>query len=202
MGSEQGGRREPAGAAVLQETVTGAISEAMFDELADKGYARMTIDAVARRARVGKAAVYRRWRGKGPMVIDLVGAVAREYAPDVPDAGSLEADVRAFLDLVVEQVGDARARRIVLDMVTEATRDPELGEALRTAVAVPRRAAAGAIISRAIERGEIRGEADREIALDLIVSPLLFRLLLSDAPAADTYRAALARAIAAGLAGL
>src|ERR671938_244016 len=61
--------REPAGAAVLQESVTAAITSAMFDQLAEIGYARMSMDAVARRAGVGKAAVYRRWRSKQAMLI-------------------------------------------------------------------------------------------------------------------------------------
>lgn len=66
----------PAGAAVLRQDVTEAIRAAVLEELAAVGFARMSIEAVARRAGVGKTAVYRRWKSKLHLVLDLVGAFA------------------------------------------------------------------------------------------------------------------------------
>ena len=65
-------RRTPAGAAVLREDVTEAIRAAVFEELAAVGYARMSIEGIARRAGVGKTAVYRRWRSKLHLVLHVV----------------------------------------------------------------------------------------------------------------------------------
>jgi AcrR family transcriptional regulator len=192
-------KRQPAGAAVLQESITSAITAAMFDELAETGYARMSVDAVARRAGVGKAAVYRRWRSKQAMLLDLVGAAVRQNAPEVPDSGSLAGDVRGFLEVILAQAGHPRARRITLDMVAEATRNPELGAALRDAVAPPRRAAAAKVLSRGIERGELSADIDRELGLDLLISPLLMRLLLTGTPVDDTYLTRLTAVIVSGL---
>ena len=86
---------------MLQESVTAAITSAMFDQLAEVGYARMSMDAVARRAGVGKAALYRRWPCKQAMLIDLVEASILRNLPEVPDTGSLAGDVRRFLDVIV-----------------------------------------------------------------------------------------------------
>ncbi|MGV9571600.1 helix-turn-helix domain-containing protein, partial [Streptomyces nigra] len=86
-------RRAPAGAAVLREDVTEAIRAAVFEELAAVGYARMSIEGIARRAGVGKTAVYRRWRSKLHLVLDVVSAVAVMGLP-VPDTGTLEGDLR------------------------------------------------------------------------------------------------------------
>ncbi|WP_433154564.1 TetR/AcrR family transcriptional regulator [Actinomadura nitritigenes] len=192
-------KREPAGAAVLQESVTTAIATAMFDELAETGYARMSVDAVARRAGVGKAAVYRRWPSKQAMLLDLLAAAVRRSVPEVPDSGSLTGDVRGFLDVIIAQVADPRIKRIALDMMAEATRNPELGAALREAVAGPRRAAADAVLRRGIERGELPADIDRELGLDLLISPLLGRLLLTGSPVDDAYLTRLTTVIAAGL---
>lgn len=79
----------PAGAAVLREDVTEAIRAAVFEELAAVGYARMSIEGIARRAGVGKTAVYRRWRSKLHLVLDIVSALAVQGLP-APDTGSLE----------------------------------------------------------------------------------------------------------------
>ncbi len=67
-----GGRRAPSGAALLQDDVTAAVRAAVFDELAALGYGRMSIEGVARRAKVGKPAIYRRWPSKQAMVVALV----------------------------------------------------------------------------------------------------------------------------------
>jgi AcrR family transcriptional regulator len=191
--------RKPAGAAVLQESVTAAITSALFDQLAEIGYARMSMDAVARRAGVGKAALYRRWPSKQAMLIDLVGASILRNLPEVPDTGSLAGDVRAFLDVIVEQTADPRIKRIALDVMVETTRVPELAGALHDVVDKPRRTAAAAVLTRAVDRGELSADVDRELGLDLLISPLLLRLLRSDDPVDDAYLAGLTKAIVAGL---
>ncbi|NUR57169.1 MAG: TetR/AcrR family transcriptional regulator [Catenulispora sp.] len=196
MANEQ---RKPAGAAVLQETVTAAITSAMFDQLAEIGYARMSMDAVARRAGVGKAAVYRRWPSKQAMLIDLVGASILNNLPEVPDTGSLAGDVRGFLDVIVKQVADPRTKRIALDVLVETTRIPELADALHDVVDRPRRTAAAAVLTRAVERGELSADIDRELSLDLLVSPLLLRLLRTDDEVDEAYLARLTKVIVAGL---
>jgi len=61
---------------VLQSEVTDAIQAAFFEELAAVGYGRLSIDAVARRAGVGKAAIYRRWRSKLDITVALTSTVA------------------------------------------------------------------------------------------------------------------------------
>jgi AcrR family transcriptional regulator len=191
--------REPAGAAVLQESVTAAITSAMFDQLAEIGYARMSMDAVARRAGVGKAAVYRRWPSKQAMLIDLVQVAVLRNLPEAPDTGSLAGDVRGFLDVIVEQAADPRIRRIALDVLVETTRTPELASALQDVVDKPRRTAAATVLTRAIDRGELSADVDLELGLDLLISPLLMRLLRNADQVDDAYLTRLTKVIVAGL---
>ncbi|SFW63855.1 TetR/AcrR family transcriptional regulator [Amycolatopsis australiensis] len=191
--------REPAGAALLQESVTAAITRAMFDQLAEIGYARMSMDAVARRAGVGKAAVYRRWPSKQAMLIDLVGAAIRQNLPEVPDTGSLSGDVRGFLDVIVKQAADPRTRRIALDVLVETTRTPELAAALQDVVNKPRRTAAATVLTRAMDRGELPAGIDVELGLDLLISPLLIRLFRTEEKVDDAYLTRLAKVTVAAL---
>jgi AcrR family transcriptional regulator len=191
--------RRPAGAAVLQESVTAAITSAMFDQLAEVGYARMSMDAVARRAGVGKAAVYRRWPSKQAMLVDLVEAATLRNLPEVPDTGSLAGDVRGFLDVIVEQAADPRTRRIALDVLVETTRTPELAAALQDVVAKPRRTAAATVLARSIGRGELPAGLDRELGLDLLISPLIMRLFVAADQVDDAYLARLTKVVVTGL---
>ncbi|GAA3578981.1 TetR/AcrR family transcriptional regulator [Amycolatopsis ultiminotia] len=192
--------RAPAGAAVLQESVTEAIASAMFAELAETGYARMSMEAVARRAGVGKAAVYRRWRSKQAMLIDLVGAVVRANLPEVADTGTLAGDVREYLEVTLEQARRPAVIRIVLDMIAETERNPSLSEALREEVGGPRRAAADALLSRAVGRGELPADIDHELAIDLLLAPLVFRLGFTSGQVDDGYLARLTSAVTAAVA--
>src|SRR4051812_30697526 len=116
-------RRAPAGAAVLREDITDAIRAAVIEELAFTGYARMSIEAVARRAGVGKTAVYRRWPSKLHIVIDVVSAIAVQGMP-VPDTGSLRGDVRLLLGMIARALRNPLAAQIIPDLLAEAARNP------------------------------------------------------------------------------
>jgi AcrR family transcriptional regulator len=122
-------RRRTSAGPVLQSEVTDAIQTAFFEELAEVGYGRLSIDAVAKRAGVGKAAIYRRWRSKLDMTVALTSEVA-VAAIDVPDTGSLRGDIRQYLDNACEAIAHPLARHIIPDLLAEATRNPALADAL------------------------------------------------------------------------
>lgn len=170
-------RRSPAGAAVLREDKTEAIRAAVFEELAVAGFARMSIEGIARRAGVGKTAVYRRWRSKLHLVLDVVSAVAAAGMP-TPDTGSLSGDVRVLLEVAARALRHPMASQIVPDLLAEAARSPELAAALKAALHDSQEGVATAMVARAVERGEIPAGADGRLALDLLTGPLYWRLLV------------------------
>ncbi|WP_353363196.1 TetR/AcrR family transcriptional regulator [Mycobacterium sp.] len=176
--------RVPAGAAVLQADVTEAIRQAFFTELAQCGYGRLSIEAVARRAGVGKPAIYRRWRSKQDMAVALISEVAWAHL-DMPDTGSLEGDVIAFLRAEYAVLTDPLAKAIIPDLLSEANRNPALEAALLLAVRDPRRTRAAAIIRRAIERGEVAATLNPNLALDVLAGPLCWRLAVVHQPLGD-----------------
>jgi AcrR family transcriptional regulator len=177
-------RRTPAGAAVLQPDVTEAIRQAFFAELAECGYGRLSIEAVARRAAVGKPAIYRRWHSKHDMAVALISELAWDHL-DMPDTGSLHGDVIAFLRAEYEALTDPLAKAIIPDLLSEANRNPALEAALLQAVRDPRRTRAAAIIRRAIARGEVADTLNPDLALDVLAGPLYWRLAVVHQPLND-----------------
>jgi len=180
-------KRRPAGAAVLQENVTGAITAAAFEELAETGYARMSMDAVARRAGVGKAALYRRWDSKDAMLTDLIARAVKKHALIHADTGTLRGDVEAYIRTTFSELSNPLVSRIAPDFLAESPRNPALAAALREVIATPRREIGDAMLSRAIDRGELPADLDHDLALDLLVAPLGFRLLISQGVIDDHY---------------
>ncbi|MFH8347265.1 TetR/AcrR family transcriptional regulator [Streptomyces sp. NPDC018045] len=193
-----GGRRAPAGAAVLREEKTEAIRAAVFEELAAVGFARMSIEGIARRAGVGKTAVYRRWRSKLHLVLDVVSAVAADGLP-TPDTGSLRGDVRMLLEVAARALRHPVASQIIPDLLAEAARSPEIAEALRTALLDSQQGVAAAMVARAVERGELRPDADARLVLDLMTGPLYWRLMVVRDELPTTYLDELALAVASAL---
>ncbi|MFF2073565.1 TetR-like C-terminal domain-containing protein [Kitasatospora sp. NPDC058162] len=179
------GRRLPGGP-VLQDSVTEAIAAAFFEELAAAGYARLSLEAVAKRAGAGKAAIYRRWTSKLEMTVDLVSAVAVD-ASGTADTGTLRGDVLAFLTEVADALRQPLPARIIPDLIAEGGRNPELAEALFSTVRDTRRAKATELLERAVDRGELPADLDRGIALDLLVGPLYWRLAVVHTPTAPDH---------------
>ncbi|MFG3186881.1 TetR/AcrR family transcriptional regulator [Streptomyces nigra] len=195
-------RRAPAGAAVLREDVTEAIRAAVFEELAAVGYARMSIEGIARRAGVGKTAVYRRWRSKLHLVLDVVSAVAVMGLP-VPDTGTLEGDLRLLYEVTARALRHPLASQILPDLQAEAARSPEIAEALQKALRDGQASVASTIVRAAEQRGEVRAGLDQELALDLISGPLYWRSVVVRGPKLPKgHLDALSRATAAALKAL
>ncbi|CAM5259463.1 TetR/AcrR family transcriptional regulator OS=Streptomyces tendae OX=1932 GN=F3L20_28210 PE=4 SV=1 [Streptomyces tendae] len=174
-------RRAPAGAAVLREDVTEAIRAAVFEELAAVGYARMSIEGIARRAGVGKTAVYRRWRSKLHVVLDVVSALAVQGLP-APDTGSLEGDLRLLYEVTSRALRHPVASQILPDLQAEAARNPEIAEAVQKALREGQDGVAKGIVTAAQERGEIAPALDDGLALDLISGPLYWRSVVIRSP--------------------
>ncbi|WP_373287252.1 TetR/AcrR family transcriptional regulator [Streptomyces lacrimifluminis] len=195
-------RRAPAGAAVLREDVTEAIRAAVFEELAAVGYARMSIEGIARRAGVGKTAVYRRWRSKLHLVLDLVSAIAVQGLP-APDTGTLEGDLRLLYELTSRALRHPVASQVIPDLQAEAARNPEIADALQKALREGQDGVASGIVAAAEERGEVRSGIDPDLALDLISGPLYWRSVVIRNPKLPKgYLAALAGATTAALKAL
>lgn len=160
--------RPPAGAAQLRERVTEAISTAVLDELAETGYARMSMEAVARRARVGKAAIYRRWGSKEAMVQQIVADLAWNAVP-VPDTGTLRGDIGSYITHAAAAQQDLRTTRIIADLSAEAVRNPRLAQTFYATMREPRRSAGAAMLHKAVDRGELPAGLDTGLALDCLV---------------------------------
>ncbi|WP_181804356.1 TetR/AcrR family transcriptional regulator [Streptomyces shenzhenensis] len=186
-------RRAPAGAAVLREDVTEAIRAAVFEELAAVGYARMSIEGIARRAGVGKTAVYRRWRSKLHLVLDVVSALAVMGLP-VPDTGSLEGDLRLLYEVTSRALRHPVASQIIPDLQAEAARNPDIAEAMQKTLREGQEGVASKIIEAAQRRGELAEGLDEDLAMDLISGPLYWRSVVIRTPKLPKgYLAALAR---------
>jgi AcrR family transcriptional regulator len=168
------------------EKARQAVLQAAADLLLENGLAAVSMDAVAARAGVSKATIYRWWPTKESLALD---ALYHEWAtvPAPRDTGSLRGDLLSLLRPWVRLAGRRPYGRAVAALVTEAQTDPEFAREYRARFLTPRRDLARAVLHRAIERGEIPADTKIEVALDLLYGPLYHRLLHGHAPLNDRF---------------
>ncbi|WP_030393044.1 TetR/AcrR family transcriptional regulator [Kitasatospora purpeofusca] len=188
-------RRRPGGRAAR---VRQAVLAAALEVLAEEGVARFGIAAVAARAGVNETTVYRRWGTREKLVLDAMLAGSTEGIP-VPDTGDVRTDLAAFAralaDYLATPAGRAVARAAAL-----SSDDPGLAEAWET-FWQSRLELAGAIVERAVERGELPAGTDTGLALELLCSPLQTRALLGHRPIEPDLPERLADTVLDGLRG-
>ncbi|MFJ5262637.1 TetR-like C-terminal domain-containing protein [Streptomyces sp. NPDC088387] len=166
--------------------MTRALEVAFFEELGAVGYGRLSIEAVARRAGAGKAAVYRRWPSKQAMTVELVSRAA-VTAVRAHDTGNLHDDVARFVRDTMTALSDPLVSRIIPDLLAETARNGELAAALVPGIRTPRRENAARILHQAVERGELPTDTDVELGLDFLASPIYWRLAVVRNPVDDVY---------------
>lgn len=155
-------------------------------ELAEVGYGRLSIEAVARRAGVGKTAIYRRWSNKLEMVLEIVSDVAGRAVP-MPDTGSFEGDLQLLMMIVSKALQHRIASQIIPDLMAEASRNPQISATLQKALRTHQQAVGDKLVGQAVARGELPGGADPDLAVDLILGPLYWRLAVARTPIDDDY---------------
>lgn len=155
------------------------ILTSVIDLLGEVGYAGLTMEAVAARAEVGKASLYRRWSGKAPLVME---ALLEHFGTTLafPETGSAVNDLLLQMRGVAELLSDKPGRMLGC-LIACSHEDPELAGEFHQFLQ-QRRKAAKAILARGQERGELRRDLDLEVTLDALYGPLHYRLLVTGAP--------------------
>lgn len=177
-----------------QEAILGAA----VGLLLERGLDAVSMDAVAARAGVSKATIYRWWPTKETLALDALYTEWSAAAPLPRDTGSLRGDLIELLSPWVQLVSSQRPyARVITALVAEARADPAFAAEYQRHVVQPRRDEGREVLSRAIERGEVRADLDLEVALDLIYGPLYHRLLQGHLPLDEAFvRAAIDMALA------
>ena len=163
----------------LDRSLDGAILEAALAGVAERSYDRTSMDDIAARARVGKAAIYRRWPSKAAVVADAIAHWRRRLGPvDPPNTGTLRGDIEALV-AAVPDFNDAELStiRVVMGVATAATHDPVLAAALEDFVLSQPRRMLTAVLDHAAARGEIPGGRDLTLAPDVVMGLNMLRLV-------------------------
>jgi AcrR family transcriptional regulator len=147
----------------LDASRDAALREAALELLAEIGYDRLSIDAVAARAKASKMTIYRRWSGKAELVVDALTSLRKPG--EIPDTGSLRGDLQAMASRS-DSPGTRFDAQLLLGLVTALARDPELRQVIREHFL----GRGGIQLRQVFERAVARGEIPPGRNLDLLIS--------------------------------
>ncbi|WP_372499172.1 TetR/AcrR family transcriptional regulator [Streptomyces somaliensis] len=183
-----------------------AILEATRAALVELGWSGLSMGDVAARAGVAKTTLYRRWAGKNELVVDAVAVLFDEL--ELPDRGSLAADVRGVVRQFAALLARPEARTALMAVVSEATRDEPLRERIRVSIVERQKRLVLEGRARARARGELPAaatgreggtDADDDLVFDVIAGAVVHRALVSGQPVDEEWIGRLTALLLGGL---
>jgi AcrR family transcriptional regulator len=152
-----------------------AIIDAVLDLLAEGNTVEaLSIEAIAARAGVGKATIYRRWTGKESLLADAIRTL-KGPTPE-PAGESVREDLITLLSVVARN-GDERALKIMPCIMPEVNRSPEQYRLWQEIIA-PRRQRMREVLGRGVSTGELRADLDVELTILLLTAPVVMQRTL------------------------
>lgn len=168
-----------------------AILKAALELLAEVGYERMSIEAIATRGRVGKTTIYRRYSTKAELVADAIESIREEVV--IPDKGNIWEDIDALIENAASITFNPLGRQAVAMIISSASSNSEFAGIYSTKYLQPRREAFTAVIERAKARKEIRADLDANFVFDVMSGMMLYGLIFP--PTSESWEDYVRRAV-------
>jgi AcrR family transcriptional regulator len=168
-----------------------AILQATLELLAEVGFERMAIDAIATRAGVGKTTIYRRYDSKEELVADAIESLREEVV--IPDTGTLWGDIDALIQNAAQITLSPLGRQTVATIISSASSNPQFAQIYWTKYLQPRRQAFAVVIERAKTRNEVPANLDPALVFDTMSGIMLYAQIFQ--PISESWEAYVRRAL-------
>jgi AcrR family transcriptional regulator len=152
-----------------------AMLQATLELLGEVGFDRLSIEAIAARAGVGKTTIYRRYASKEELVADAIESVREEIV--LPDTGSLQSDLDELVQNAAQITLSPLGRQTVATIVSSAASNPQFARIYWTKYLEPRRKTFAVVIERAKARNEIPTDLDSDLIFDMMSGIMLYTLI-------------------------
>jgi AcrR family transcriptional regulator len=172
------------------ESARVAVLEAVDDLLVERGFAGVTIEGIAARAGVAKQTIYRWWTSKTAILFDAMLADAAEHFSP-PDHGDLGSDLRDHLRQIASFLTATDAGAVCRALAGQAQHDPAVASQFQAEFVAPQHERDREPFLRARRRGELSRAEDIDLAIDQLVGPIYYRVLIAGQGAPPEFTDAL-----------
>ena len=168
-----------------------AMLQATLELLGEVGFDRMSIEAIAARAGVGKTTIYRRYSSKEELVADAIESVREEIV--IPNTGNFQSDLDALIENAAAITLSPIGRQTVATIVSSAASNPQFAQIYWTKYLEPRRKTFAIVLERAKARTEIPTDLDSDLVFDTMSAIMLYALIFK--PTSESWTAYIHRAL-------
>jgi AcrR family transcriptional regulator len=158
------------------DAVHRRILDATRELLAEEGFSRLLLEHVAARAGVGKATIYRRWSSREALCGELLAELATPHLA-VAETGDTRSELLAAVVNPTLAITGTPFGPVIRALLSQIAVNRTLGDPFRATVVRTRREEVARVIARGIARGDLRADADPDVATELLVGPVYFRLV-------------------------
>lgn len=154
--------------------------DAARDLLIADGFAALRLEHVAARAHVGKATIYRRWPSKEALALDLLLELAAPHIA-IAETGDTREELLVAVTNALRALTDTPFGPVMRALLSQIAINPALGDPFRARVVQARRDEVARVLARGVSRGDLRADLDDDVATELLVGPVYFRLMFGGA---------------------
>ncbi|MEU9147439.1 TetR/AcrR family transcriptional regulator [Streptomyces sp. NPDC048349] len=184
-----------------------AILDAALALVGEVGYNKLTVEAIAARAGVGKQTIYRWWPSKAAVLLDASLSLAGDAETEArwtgfPDTGDLAADLKYVLRATVDELCDEKYEAPARALTAAGATDPELGARFNERLLEPQLALYEARLRTARDAGQLAPDTDLRLTVEMLLGPLTYRWLLRTQPLTHAFADALVDRVLGGVANV
>lgn len=141
-----------------------AMLAASLELLGEVGYSALSIEAIAKRAKIGKTTIYRRYSSKAELVADAIESIREEVI--IPDTGSLEQDIEGLIENAAQITLNPLGRQAMAMIISSAASNSQFARIYWTKYLEPRRKAFAMVLAKAKARDEVPTDLDSDLIFD------------------------------------
>lgn len=154
------------------ERAHNQVLEAALELFAERGIEGTSMDAVAGAASVSKATLYKHWKNKDALALEVLGRLHGIDQPPLPDSCDLSADLVSAL--TVRETRRHSRDRLMPHLMAYAARNPAFGRALRARIMQPSLGRLAELLRRGIREGQLPPDLDVDFTLALLFGPMMY----------------------------
>jgi AcrR family transcriptional regulator len=168
-----------------------AMLQAALEMLSEVGFDRISIEAIASRAGVGKTTIYRRYSGKAELVADAIESMREEVL--IPNTGNLKSDIDKLIENAAQISLNPLGRQTVSMIISSASSNSEFAQIYWKKYLQPRREAFDIVIERAKSRNEVSQDLDSGLVFDTMSGIMLYAMIFQ--PTAESWESYIRRSL-------
>ncbi len=162
-----------------------AIMDAVYELLKEKPASELTMEAIAKRAKVGKPTLYKWWPSKAALIMAMFyERLVRRV--EAPQASTAEEAIRVKMRRLIKEFNGLFGK-VMAELIAEGQSDPSILKELYERHIRLRRESTVADIERGKANGEFAADVDPGLLIDAIFGPIYYRMLLRLGPLTEQY---------------